>query len=71
MFMGIPVVVVTASEGSADEFHALEMGATELIRKPFDFHVVKRRIKNVLKIAENEWLKEEVWNMKQNEAIRQ
>ncbi|GFI18504.1 putative signaling protein [Lachnospiraceae bacterium] len=71
VFMGIPVVVVTASEGSADEFHALEMGATELIRKPFDFHVVKRRIKNVLKIAENEWLKEEVWNMKQNEAIRQ
>ncbi|MDE6202568.1 MAG: EAL domain-containing protein, partial [Lachnospiraceae bacterium] len=70
VFMGIPVVVVTASEGSADEVHALEMGATELIRKPFDFHVVKRRIKNALKIAENEWLKEEVWNMKQNESIR-
>ena len=70
-FMEMPVVVVTANDDSSDELHALEQGAIELIHKPFDFRVVRQRIKNVLELAENEWLKKEIWDMKQREALRQ
>ncbi len=69
-FMEIPVVVVTANNDSSDELHALEQGAIELIHKPFDFRVVRHRIKNVMELAENEWLKKEMWDMKQREAAR-
>jgi len=43
----IPVIVITAENDSENENNVLELGASDLIGKPFIPNVVKRRVNNV------------------------
>ncbi len=44
----IPVIVVTAVEDSDMEIQVLELGANDVVRKPFDVGVLRRRLENVI-----------------------
>ncbi|MDO4573252.1 MAG: response regulator, partial [Clostridia bacterium] len=44
----IPVVVVTGKEDEESQLKALELGAQDVIHKPFSAKIVLQRIKNIL-----------------------
>ncbi len=44
----IPMVVITIADDSRNEVRALDMGASELIGKPFEPSVVRKRVHNVV-----------------------
>ena len=46
----IPVVVVTAYGDFENEAHAIELGAIEVINKPFNTTLLKKRIDNIINI---------------------
>lgn len=44
----IPIIVITGMEGSNNEKRALEMGAWDYIRKPYDEEIIRARLKNAI-----------------------
>lgn len=44
----IPVIVVTSEDSSESEVRSFDLGASDLITKPFEPHVVKRRVNNLI-----------------------
>lgn len=44
----IPVIVLTGMEGNGSEKRALEMGAWDYIRKPYDRDIIMARLKNAI-----------------------
>ncbi|MCD2493113.1 diguanylate cyclase [Lacrimispora sp. NSJ-141] len=44
----IPVVVITSEDSYDCEVRVFDMGASDIIRKPFEPYVVKRRVENVV-----------------------
>ena len=48
----IPVIMITSSGERECEEQALERGALEIITKPYDSSLVRKRISNVLKLSE-------------------
>lgn len=56
---GIPVIIITSFEEAEAELRALDLGATDLIRKPFDPRIVIQRIKNCLLQRETEKIRME------------
>lgn len=72
----IPVMVVTALDDVDDEVQALDLGAVDLITKPFDARIVRQRIRNVLDrrcycqvMHENDVLREQTQAQVQLHAI--
>lgn len=49
----IPVIVVTSDSNLKSEARALELGALDLIAKPYDPYVVKRRVKNLVELKQH------------------
>lgn len=50
---GIPILMLTARDTELDEVKALELGASDYMRKPFSLAVLKARIKKLLQNREN------------------
>lgn len=46
----IPVLVLTAEHSEELEEHCISMGAADLIRKPFDSEVIKKRVRNIVSL---------------------
>ena len=46
----IPVIVITAQDSTESEVRAFDLGASDIIMKPFESHVVKRRVQNVVEL---------------------
>lgn len=46
----IPVIVVTSRDSSDDEVRAFDLGAVDLITKPFEPHVISRRVHNAVEL---------------------
>ena len=44
----VPVVVITAEDSTENEVRAFDLGASDIIVKPFEPHVVKRRVQNII-----------------------
>ena len=44
----IPVIVITASDNPADEIHAVDLGATDVIHKPVNIELLKHKVRNLL-----------------------
>ena len=42
-----PVIVITGEDSKEAERKSLSLGASDFVRKPFDFYLVKRRVKNI------------------------
>ncbi|MBS7007735.1 diguanylate cyclase domain-containing protein [Anaerostipes sp.] len=45
-----PVVVITAEDSVENEVQVFDLGASEIIMKPFEPHVVKRRVQNIAEL---------------------
>lgn len=45
-----PVVIITAESSAESEVRAFDMGASDMIVKPFEPHVVKRRVQNNIEL---------------------
>ena len=43
----LPVIVVTSRDSSDDEVRAFDLGAVDIVAKPFEPHVVSRRVHNL------------------------
>lgn len=48
MFLEFPVIIITAEDSVESEVQAFDMGASDIIMKPFEPHVVKRRVQNII-----------------------
>lgn len=47
---GIPVILITGDTATDVDRQGFEMGVNDVIKKPFDPHVVKKRIKNTIEL---------------------
>jgi diguanylate cyclase (GGDEF)-like protein/PAS domain S-box-containing protein len=43
-----PVIIITAEDSVENEVQAFDLGAADIVMKPFEPHVVKRRVQNVI-----------------------
>lgn len=60
VYSHIPIIVITASEGRENEIKALQLGAVDVVTKPYDPVIVSHRVRNVMKMSETEWLQMEM-----------
>lgn len=49
----VPVVIITSENTMENEVKAFDMGATDIILKPFEIHVVKRRVRNAIELNQH------------------
>ncbi|QNL44847.1 diguanylate cyclase [Oscillibacter hominis] len=56
----IPVVVITSEERPESEVRSFDLGASDIIRKPFEIHVVRRRVNNVVELCRHKLQLEEL-----------
>jgi putative two-component system response regulator len=66
----VPVVIITGEDSTATKQKAFEMGAYDIISKPYDVFIVTKRIKNLVKLWENEQHLEQVLLEKTEELRR-
>lgn len=50
MLSEVPVIVITADDSLEGELRAFDLGASDIIAKPFEPHVVKRRVDNIIEL---------------------
>lgn len=46
----IPVVMVTAEGSAESEVRAFDLGASDIVMKPFEPHVIRRRVQNIIEL---------------------
>lgn len=46
----VPVVIITSDDSTENEVRAFDLGASDIIMKPFEPHVVKRRVENIIQL---------------------
>lgn len=45
-----PVIIITAEDSTESEVWAFDLGASDIIMKPFEPHVVRRRVQNIVEL---------------------
>ena len=50
MLSKFPVIVITAEDSAENEVRAFDLGASDIIMKPFEPYVVRRRVQNVVEL---------------------
>ena len=65
----IPIIVVTSLNETENEIRALDLGALEVIVKPYDPAIVQRRIKNVIQLNDLERMKAEYQLLKESQQL--
>lgn len=56
----IPVIVITSEESTENEVRAFDLGAADIIIKPFEPHVVRRRVQNAVELNRHKMHLEEM-----------
>lgn len=51
-YLSIPIIVTTSNDSDKDEVKALADGATDFIRKPYHWQIVKHRINNIITLRQ-------------------
>lgn len=51
-FSTIPIIVTTSNDSEKDEVNALASGATDFVRKPYHWQIVKHRVKSIITLRE-------------------
>ena len=46
----IPVIIITSEDSMENEVRAFDLGASDIVMKPFEPHVVKRRVQNAVEL---------------------
>ena len=49
---GLPVAVITADDSVESEIRVFDLGASDIIGKPFEPHLVRRRIRNIVSLSQ-------------------
>lgn len=52
LLSSVPVVVMTSEDSQEMETHCLELGASDFIRKPFDPHILRHRVRGLIRLRE-------------------
>lgn len=70
----IPVIVITSDDTAESEVRAFDLGASDIIMKPFEPHVVKRRVQNAVKLYRHklhleELVEEQSASLRESNAI--
>jgi len=65
----IPVIIITADNSSDSEIKAFDEGASDVIMKPFEAHIVQRRVQNVVELNRRKQYQNEIIE-EQAEKIR-
>lgn len=73
-FSDVPVVVITAEESVEHEVHAFDLGASDIVKKPFEPHVIKRRIQNIIelnlhRLNQEELIEEQAAKLRESNAV--
>jgi diguanylate cyclase (GGDEF)-like protein/PAS domain S-box-containing protein len=45
-----PVVIITAADSTDNKVKAFDLGASDIISKPFELYVIKRRVENIIEL---------------------
>lgn len=56
----LPVIVITAENSAENEVRAFDLGAADIIAKPFEPHVVRRRVQNIINLNLHKFHQEEL-----------
>lgn len=56
----IPVIVITSESTSDNELRVFDMGASDILVKPFEPHVVRRRVQNIIDLNKHKLHLEEL-----------
>ena len=51
-YSSIPIIVTTSNDSEHDEIQALSSGATDFIRKPYHWQIVKHRVMSIISLRE-------------------
>ena len=70
----IPVIVITSDDTAESEVRAFDLGAADIIMKPFEPHVVKRRVQNAVDLCRHklhleELVEEQSASLRESNAI--
>ena len=60
LMANIPVVVITSADSMENEVRAFDLGAADIILKPFEPHVVRRRVQNAVELNRHKMHLEEM-----------
>ena len=63
----VPVIVITSENSAESEMRVFDMGASDIIGKPFEPHVVRRRVQNTVELNRHRLHLEE---MVEEQAVR-
>lgn len=74
MLSTVPVIVITVESSSENELKAFDLGAADIIMKPFELHVVERRVQNVIelnlhKLYQDELIEEQACKLRESQTI--
>ncbi|MSC84448.1 diguanylate cyclase [Eubacterium sp. am_0171] len=60
LMTNIPVIIITSEDSMENEVRAFDMGASDIIIKPFEPHVVRRRVRNAVELNRHKMHLEEM-----------
>lgn len=69
-----PVIIITAEDSAQNEVKIFDMGASEIILKPFEPFVVRRRVQNIIelnlrKLNQQELIEEQAAKLRESNAV--
>ncbi|MGN0483557.1 MAG: EAL domain-containing protein [Lachnospiraceae bacterium] len=67
----IPVIVLSALDKQKSESKALKLGAVDVLMKPFEPDILRRRVENILKVAANDHAQAELHALQKSAMLRQ
>lgn len=70
----VPVVIITAESSAESEVRAFDLGASDIIVKPFEPHVVKRRVRNIVdlnlrKLHQDELIEQQSAKLRESNVV--
>lgn len=74
MLSTVPVIVITVESSSESEIKAFDLGASDIMMKPFELHVVERRVQNVIelnlhKLYQDELIEEQANKLRESQTV--
>lgn len=64
----IPIIVITSDHTPESEIRALDLGATDIITKPFESRSIRRRIRNAVELYLEELVREQAARIRESNA---
>jgi len=70
----LPVVVITAENSAENEMRVFDLGASDIIAKPFEPHVVLRRVRNIVDLSlrtlhQDELIEQQAARLRESNAV--